>query len=100
MPLLAIGLGFEAQEDVIPLSEYKFDQIHLAIVKRTPKSRKALFGGIEKPIIEGFEESTLWDISGPDVARVAVETSTVIARMELDGQSSTKAMAKEIARLK
>lgn len=56
-------------------------------------------GGLEKPVTEGFEESTIWNISGPDVARVSVETSAVIARMALVGQTSTEAMAKEITRL-
>ena len=51
-------------------------------------------------MLEGFEETTLWDISVPDVARVGVETSAIIAGMALVGQSSTEAMAKEITRLK
>ena len=51
-------------------------------------------------MVEGFEESTLWDTSGPYVTRVGIETSTIIARMVLVGQSSTEAMAKEIVVLK
>ena len=57
-------------------------------------------GGLEKLVTEGFEESTIWNIAGQDVARVSVETSAVIARMALAGQTSTKAMTKEIAWLK
>ena len=47
-------------------------------------------------MIEGYEDSTLWDISSPDVACVGVETSTMIAGMALIGQSSSETMAKEI----
>ena len=50
--------------------------------------------------MEGFEEIMLWDISGPDVARVGIETSTVIAGMALARQSSIEVMSKEIFRLK
>ena len=100
IPLLTIGLGSETPEDVMSLSEYKLDQSRLAVVKRTPKCRNALVDRIEKPVMEGFEESMLWDIYGPDVAQVGVETSVVIVGITLIGQSSTKAMAKEIARLK
>ena len=67
-PLSTIELGYESLEDVMPLSEYKFDQSCLAVVKRTPKHRNVLVSGFEKPTMEGFEESTLWDIFGPDVA--------------------------------
>ena len=94
--ILTIELELENLKDAVPLSEYKFDQSHLAVVKRTPKHRKILGASLEKPTIEGFEESTLWDISGPDVTRVGVETSVVIVRMALAGQTSTEAMAKEI----
>ena len=69
----------------MPLSEYKFDRSRLAVVRRTPKRRKTLVKGVEKVVLEGFEESTLWDISGPKVARVGVETSAVIAGMALAG---------------
>jgi hypothetical protein len=57
-------------------------------------------GGLEKPIIEGFEESPIWNIVGQDVSRVGVVTSVVIVGMALAVQTSTDAMAKEIARLK
>ena len=70
------------------------------MVKRTLKRQNILVGSLEKPTMEGFEESTLWDISGPDVTRVGVETLAVIAGMVLAGQTSTKDMAKEITRLK
>ena len=50
--------------------------------------------------MEGFDKSTLWDISGPDVTLVGIETSAVIVGMALARQSSTEATAKEIARLK
>lgn len=69
----------------MPLSEYKFNQSRMAVARRTPKCRKTLVGGVEKVVLEGFEESTLWDISGPDVVQVGVETSVVIARMALVG---------------
>ena len=52
----------------MPLSEYKFDHSRLVVVKRTPKRKKALIEVIEKVVMEGFEESTLWDVSGPYVA--------------------------------
>lgn len=94
--LSSIGPELETQGDVMPLSEYKLNRSHLPVVNRTLKCRKALVGGIEKFVMEGFEESTLWDISGPDVAQVGVETSTMIARMALAGQLSTKVMVKEI----
>ena len=84
----------------MPLSEYKFERSQLAMVKRTLKWKKGLVGGIEKDVTEGFEKSTPWDVSGPDVARVGVKTSAVIAGMALAGQSSSKAMAKEFALLK
>lgn len=69
----------------MPLSKYKFDRSHLAVVKRTLKHKKTLFRGVEKVVMEGFEESTLWDIFGPDVAWVGLETSTVIVGMALGG---------------
>ena len=84
----------------MPLREYKFDRNILVVVKRTPKWKRTLIRGIEKAVIEGFEESTLWDVSGPNVARVGVETLVVIARMDLAGQSSSKVMAKKIVHLK
>ena len=70
------------------------------VVKRTPKHRKDLVSKIEKPIMEGLKESTLWDIFGRDVARVGVETSVMIVEMALDGQLSTKVMAKQIDHLR
>ena len=90
----------ENLEDIMPLSEYKFDRSHLALVKRTLKRWRILVGSLEKPTVKGFEESTLWDISGLDVTRVGVETSAVIAGMALAYQTSTEAMAKEITWLK
>lgn len=86
--------------DVVPLSEYKFNKIRQAIVKQTPKHWKVLVGGLEKPITEGFEESTIWNISGPYVSRVDVETLAVIVRMAPTGQTSIEAMAKDITWLK
>lgn len=50
------------------LNEYKFDRSELVVVRRTPKHRKTLVGGVEKVMLEEFEESTLCDILGPDVA--------------------------------
>ena len=90
----------EIMKEVIPLSEYKFDRSRLVVVKRTPKCKRTLIGGTEKALIEGYEESTLWDISGPDVAHVGVETSFVITGMALIGQLSSEAMEKEILCLK
>ena len=52
---------------MMPLNEYKFDWSRLVVVKQTPKRPKILVGSIEKPTVEGFEESTLWDIAGPEV---------------------------------
>lgn len=99
-PLSSRGLEHEAQEEVMPLTEYKLDHGQLVVVKRTLKRKRALIGGIEKDVIVGFEGSTLWDMSSLDVAWVDVETSTVIVEMALIGQSSSKAMAKEIFGLK
>lgn len=82
------------------LSEYKFDSSRLMVVKRTPKRKKALVGGIEKSMLEGVEEITLWDVSGSYVARVGMETLAVIAGMVLVGQLSPEVMEKEIAHLK
>ena len=50
--------------------------------------------------MEGYEESTLWDISSLDVSQVGVKTLAMIARMPLADQTSMKAMVKEITRLK
>lgn len=86
--------------EAIPLSEYKFDRIKLEVVKNTPKWKRTLVGGSEKALIEGYKESTLWDISGPDVSHVGVETFVVITGMALIGKSSSEAMAKEIIWLK
>lgn len=47
-------------------------------------------------LIEGYEESTLWDISRTYVSRVGVEISIVIASMALAGRFSSEAMEKEI----
>lgn len=91
---------FKSLEDVMPMSEYEFYRSHFVVTKRTLKSLKILVGSIEKPIVEGFEERMLWDISGPDVTRVGIETSAVIIEMALADQTSTEAMEKEIARLK
>ena len=63
-------------------------------MKWTLKHRKVLVGSLEKPTVEGFEESTLWDISGPDVTRVGVKTSAVIFGMALASQISTEGMEK------
>lgn len=41
-------------------------------------------------MLEGFEESTLWDVLGPDVAQVGMETLTVIAGMHFSVVSPTK----------
>ena len=57
-------------------------------------------GGLKKFVTKGFEESTIWNISGLDVARVGVETSVVIVRMALVSQTSIESMAKEITQLK
>lgn len=57
-------------------------------------------GSLEKPVTKGFEEGTIWNISGPDLAWVSVETLVVITGMALADQTSTEAMAKEITRLK
>ena len=83
-------------EDVVPLSEYKFDWSRLAVLKRTLKRQNILVGSLGKQKMEGFESSTLWDISSLDVARVGVETLAVIVGMALVGQTSIEAMAKEI----
>ena len=99
-PLTSKGTKHEALEEVIPLSEYKFDHNRLAVVKSTPKRKRDPIGGVEKAFNEGYEESTLWDISGLNVAHVVVETLAIIVEMALVGQLSLEAMAKEIVRLK
>jgi hypothetical protein len=53
-------------------------------------------GGTERVLIEGYEEITLWDLSGEDIGRVGVETSIMIEFMAMEAQSSSKAMEKEI----
>lgn len=70
------------------------------MVKKNPKCKRTLIGGVEKELIEGYEESTLWDISYPYVSHVGVETSIMIDGMDLIGQSSSEAMQKEILHLK
>ena len=99
-PLSSKVPDHEISEESIPLSEYKFDHSKLVVVKRPPKHKRTLVGGVEKALIEGYKKSTLWDISGPDVARVGVETSTMIDGMALIGQSSLEAMEKQILNLK
>ena len=99
-PISTIEPGSGDLDDIVPLSKYKFNRSHLDVVKWTPKHRKVLMGGLQKPVTEGFEESTIWNISGPSVSRVSVETSTIIIGMALTDQTSTEAMAKEITRLK
>ena len=84
----------EIPKEAIPLSKYKFDHSKLAIIKWIAKQKRTLVGGAKKALIEGYKESTLWDISGPDVAHVGVENSVVIAGMALVGQSSSEAMEK------
>ena len=74
----------------MPLNEYKFDRSRLAIIKRTQKHRKALVIWVEKDMMEGFEESTLWDISIPDVTQLGVETLVMIAGMALAGNHQPK----------
>ena len=91
------GLEHEAQEEVMPLSQYKFDRSQIVVVKRTLKHKRALIGGIEKDLTESFEESALWGMSSPNVPQVSVETSIVIVEISLVGQSSFEDMAKEIA---
>lgn len=51
-------------------------------------------------MVKGYDEISLWDISGLDMSRVGVETSAIIAGMALIGQLSSEAMEKEIVRLK
>ena len=99
-PISTIEPGSRDLDDVVPLCEYKFDRSYLPVVKWTPKKWKILVGGLEKPVTKGFEESTIWNIAGQDVARVGVKTSVVIVGMALIGQTSTEAMAKEITHLK
>lgn len=84
-PLSSRGSKPEAQEEVMSLSEYKFDHTQLVMVKITPKRKKALVRWIEKVVLEVFEEITLWDVSGPDVAQVGVENLAVITGMALTG---------------
>jgi hypothetical protein len=99
-PISTIEPGSRDLDDVVPLSEYKFDRSHLAVVKRTPKRQKVLVGGLEKPVTKGSEESTIWNIAGQDITRVGVETSIIIVKMAFAIQTSTEAMAKEITQLK
>ena len=94
MPLSSKVPEHEIPEEAIPFSEYKFDHSKFMVVKRTPKRKTTLVGGVEKALIKGYEESTLWDILGPDVARFGEETSAVIDGMALIGQSSSEAMEK------
>lgn len=42
------GPEHEAQEEVMPLSEYKFNCSKLVVIKRTPKRNKALMGGVKR----------------------------------------------------
>jgi hypothetical protein len=93
-PLSSKVLEHEISEEVIPLSEYKFDRSKFFVIKRTPKQKRTLVGDAERALIEGYEESTLWDISGQDIARIGVESSVVIEGMAMAGQSSPEAMAK------
>lgn len=79
-PISTIEPGSGDLDDVIPLNEYKFDKSHLVVVKRIPKCRKILVGGLKKPFTEGFEESTIWNIVGQEVSQVSVETSTVVTQ--------------------
>ena len=64
IPISTIELGSRDLDDVIPLNEYKFDKSLMAMVKWTPKCRKIVMGGLEKPVTDGFKESTIWNIVG------------------------------------
>ena len=70
------------QHEIIPLSKYKLDCNKLVLVKRTPKCKRALMGGAKKALIEGYEERTLWDILGPSMAHVGVETCWMVLKKE------------------
>ena len=96
-PLSTIEARSESLKDVMLLSEYTFDRSRLEVVKWTLKCQKILLGSIEKLIVEGFEESMLWDMSGSDVTRIGIQTLTVIVGMALAGQTSTESMEKEIS---
>lgn len=100
IPISTLELGSGDLDDIVPLSEYKFDRSSLVVVKRTPKRWKVLVSSLKKPITEGFKESTIWNILGLDVTQVGVETSVVITETALAGQTSIEAMAKEITWLK
>jgi hypothetical protein len=63
-PISTIEPRYRDLDDVIPLNEYKFDKRCLAMVKQTPKCRKIDVGGLEKPVTDGFEQSTIWNIAG------------------------------------
>lgn len=81
-------------EEVVPLSEYKFDLRILVMVKRTPKRKITLMKGVERVLIKGYEENKLWDLLGQDNAQVGVETLVIILGMAMVGQSSLEAMEK------
>lgn len=81
---------------MVPLSEYKFDKRRLVVVKRIPKRKKTFVEGKERVSIEGYDEHTLWDISGHDIAWVGIETLVVIIGMAMKGKSYCEAMSKDI----
>lgn len=95
-PLSSRGTKHKAQEEVIPLSEYKFDHNRLAMLKRTPKRKRALIRGIEKVVIEGFGESTLWYVLYPEVARISIETSLVIVGWPLQDSHPQRLWPKKL----
>ena len=90
----------QISEEVIPLNEYKFDHNKLVVNKWNPKREKTLVGGVERELIEEYEERTLWDIWRQDIYQVGVETLAMIEGMAMVGQLSSEAMVKEIIRLK
>ena len=92
-PELIIGV------EVIHLNEYKFDKRKLLVIKRTPKKRRISFGGRNKVMVEGYDKHTLWDVSGPNVTRIGVETSTVIVVMDLEGHTTFEFVTQDISRL-
>lgn len=64
------------------------------MVKQTPKRNKTLMEGTKRLLIEGYEDNTLWDLSGHDIAQARVKTLVIIAGMAMARESSSKAMEK------
>jgi len=85
-----------SKEEVVFLSNYKFEKRKLTVVETTPQKKRVKVAEKEKMIVEGIEERNRWGILGKDVDRVGVDTSRFLSDMALANWSTSSMMAREI----